>query len=37
MREKNYHIVLDDFERWVIVRGLNEIRSQLISIGNVSK
>ena len=33
MREKNYHIVLDDFERRVIVRCLNEIRSQLISIG----
>lgn len=33
MREKKYHILLDDFERRVIVRCLNEIRSQLILTG----
>ena len=33
MREKKYFIALDDFERRVIVRSLNEIRSQLILTG----
>ena len=33
MREKKYYVALDDFERRVIVRCLNEIRSQLISTG----
>ena len=33
MREKKYHILLDNFERRVIVRSLNESRSQLISAG----
>ena len=33
MREKKYHIVLDDFERRVIVNSLNEMRSNLITNG----
>lgn len=33
MREKSYHIVLDDFERRVIVNCLNEMRSQFILAG----
>ena len=33
MREKKYHITLDDFERRVIVNCLNEMRSQQISAG----
>ena len=33
MREKKYHIALDDFERRVIVNCLNEMRSQLILAG----
>ena len=33
MRERKYHIVLDDFERRVIVNCLNETRSNLITNG----
>ena len=33
MREKKYHIVLDDFERRIIVNYLNEMRSKLIANG----
>ena len=33
MREKKYHIALDDFERRVIVNCLNEMRSNLITNG----
>ena len=31
MREKKYHIALDDFERRIIVNCLNEMRSNLIA------
>ena len=33
MRDKKYHIVLDDFERRVIVNCLNEMRNKLIADG----
>ena len=33
MREKKYHIALDDFERRVVVNCLNEMRSKLIANG----
>lgn len=30
---KKYYIALDDFERWIIVNGLNEFRNQLLREG----
>ena len=33
MREKKYHIALDDFERRIIVNCLNKMRSNLIANG----
>lgn len=33
MRDKKYYIVLDDFERRVIVNCLNEMRNKLIADG----
>ena len=33
MREKKYYIVLDDFERRVIVNCLNEMRNKIIADG----
>lgn len=34
MRDKKYYIVLDDFERRVIVNCLNEMRNKIIADGN---
>ena len=31
MAEKKYYIVLDDFERRVVINGLNQFRTQLIA------
>ena len=33
MRDKKYYIVLDDFERRVIVKCLNEMRNKIIADG----
>ena len=33
MRDKKYYIVLDDFERRVIVNCLNEMRNKIIADG----
>ena len=33
MRDKQYYIALDDFERRVVVNSLNEMRNNLISNG----
>ena len=33
MKEKKYYIALDDFERWVVVNCMNEIRNSLIEDG----
>lgn len=33
MRDKKYYIVLDDFERRVIVNCLNEMRNKIIAEG----
>ena len=33
MAEKKYYIALDDFERRVVINGLNQFRTQLISVG----
>ena len=33
MRDKKYYIVLDDFERRVIVNCLNEVRNKIIADG----
>ncbi len=33
MKEKKYHIALDDFERRVVVNCMNEMRNNLISNG----
>lgn len=33
MRDKKYHIALDDFERRVVVNCLNEMRNNLIANG----
>ena len=33
MAEKKYYIALDDFERRVIINGLNQFRTQLIAVG----
>ena len=33
MRDKKYYIVLDDFERRVVVNYLNEMRNSLIANG----
>ena len=33
MRDKKYYIVLDDFERRVVVNCLNEMRNNLIAKG----
>ena len=33
MAEKKYYIALDDFERKVVISGLNQFRTQLISAG----
>ena len=33
MRDKKYYIALDDFERRVLVKCLNEMRNKLISDG----
>ena len=33
MREKKYHIVLDDFQRRLIIRCLNDWRNELIKDG----
>ena len=33
MKEKKYYIVLDDFERRVVVNCMNEMRNKLISDG----
>ena len=33
MRDKQYYIVLDDFERRVIVNCLNEMRNKIIADG----
>ena len=33
MREKKYYIVLDDFERRVVVKCMNEMRNSLIEGG----
>ena len=33
MREKKYYIVLDDFERRVVVNCMNEMRNKLIADG----
>jgi hypothetical protein len=33
MRDKKYYIVLDDFERRVVVNCLNEMRNNLIANG----
>ena len=33
MREKKYHIALDDFERRVVVNCMNEMRNKLIADG----
>lgn len=33
MRDKKYYIVLDDFERLVIVNCLNEMRNKIIADG----
>ena len=33
MQDKKYYIALDDFERWVVVNCLNEMRNGLISDG----
>lgn len=33
MRDKKYYIVLDDFERRVIVNYLNEMRNKIIADG----
>lgn len=33
MAEKKYFIALDDFERRVVINGLNQFRTQLLSEG----
>ena len=33
MAEKKYYIALDDFERRVVINGLNQFRTQLLSKG----
>lgn len=33
MAEKKYYIALDDFERRMVINGLNQFRTQLISVG----
>ncbi len=33
MAEKKYYIALDDFERRVVINGLNQFRTQLLSEG----
>ena len=33
MKEKKYYIALDDFERRVVVNGMNEMRNKLIADG----
>ena len=33
MKEKKYYIVLDDFERRVVVNCMNEMRNKLIADG----
>ena len=31
MKEERYHLVLDDFEQGVVIRALNDLRTDLIS------
>lgn len=33
MREQKYYLVFDEFERRIILRSLNELRSRLLSEG----
>ena len=33
MKEKKYYIAFDDFERWVVVNCMNEMRNKLIADG----
>ena len=33
MAEKKYYIALDDFERRIVIKGLNQFRTQLIAEG----
>lgn len=33
MREKKYHLMLDDFERRVLLNNLNDVRNKLIAEG----
>ena len=33
MREKNYYLVLDDFERQMLLNNLNDFRNKLITEG----
>ena len=32
MKEERYHLVLDDFEQGVVIRALNDLRTDLIAI-----
>ena len=37
MAEKKYYIALDDFERRVVINGLNQFRTQLIAEGKYTE